>query len=263
MLFKKKGYETPFFYGGEPEFANIKSYLLHGGFDPIIGKNDFAGKDMNSKWGAHDGVVMKRVLADLQNIKKPFFASWLTLSSHEPFETPEPDVFKGNSTSIKFLNSLHYTDGVIGEFIDQCSKEPWWSNTLLIIIGDHGHPFPETGNKADAFRTPMLWIGGAVNEKGLVIDKVVSQLDIAATLSRQAGMDGSLFPFSKNIFDKATKSWAFFTFNNGFGFIDAAGRLVFDNVGKQPVVRQGNTGLRQMEAGKAMMQFSYDDFLKK
>jgi phosphoglycerol transferase MdoB-like AlkP superfamily enzyme len=87
-LFKEKGYYTPFFYGGEPEFANIKSYLLHGGFDPIIGKEDFASKDMNSKWGAHDGVVMNRVFENLNNVKKPFFATWLTLTSHEPFEIP-------------------------------------------------------------------------------------------------------------------------------------------------------------------------------
>src|SRR5436190_3580187 len=56
-LFKEKGYYTPFFYGGEPEFANLKSYLLHAGFNPIIGKNNFVAKDMNSKLGAHDGVV--------------------------------------------------------------------------------------------------------------------------------------------------------------------------------------------------------------
>ena len=93
-LFKEKGYYTPFFYGGEPEFANIKSYLLHSGFDPIIGKNDFAAKDMNSKWGAHDGVVMDRVFENLNNSTKPFFATWLTLSSHEPFETPVPAVFE-------------------------------------------------------------------------------------------------------------------------------------------------------------------------
>lgn len=263
QLFKEKGYQTPFFYGGEPEFANIKSYLLHGGFDPIIGKKDFAQKDMNSKWGAHDGIVMKRVIADLEKIKQPFFASWLTLSSHEPYETPVPVVFNKDDNPTKFLNSIHYTDQVVGEFIEQCSKEPWWNNTVLIIIGDHGHPFPETGNKADNFRTPMLWIGGALKKKGVVIDKVVSQLDIAATLSKQFGVEASLFPFSKNVLDPATKPWAFFNFNDGFGFIDASGRLVFDNVGRQHIVKEGAVSGPQIEAGKAMQQFTYDDFLKK
>jgi phosphoglycerol transferase MdoB-like AlkP superfamily enzyme len=260
-LFKEKGYNTPFFYGGEPEFANIKSYLLHGGFDPIVGKEDFATADMNSKWGAHDGVVMKRVLEDLNKLTKPYFATWLTLSSHEPFETPVPDVFKRKDITSKFLNSLHYTDQVVSDFIDQCRQQPWWANTVIIITGDHGHPLPDNGNKADEFRIPMLWIGGALNQQGIVIDKVVSQLDIAATISEQAGLKKGLFPFSKSISDST--SWAFFTFNDGFGFVNSTGRLVFDNVGKQPMQSEGSAGSKEIEAGKAIMQFTYEDFLKK
>jgi phosphoglycerol transferase MdoB-like AlkP superfamily enzyme len=263
QLFKEKGYQTPFFYGGEPEFANIKSYLLHGGFDPIIGKNDFDSKDMNSKWGAHDGVVMNRVFEDLNKSRKPFFATWLTLTSHEPFETPVSTVFNGRDNTTKFLNSLHYTDQVIGEFIERCSKESWWNNTVMIITGDHGHPLPESSNKADEFRIPMLWIGGALNKKAVIIDKVVSQLDIAAMLSKQVGLNAGNFPFSKNSLDPFTKSWAFFSFNNGFGFLDSSGRLVFDNVGKMPIKQDGNIGTKEMEAGKAMQQYVYDDFMGK
>ncbi len=263
QLFKEKGYQTPFFYGGEPEFANIKSYLLHGGFDPIIGKNDFASKDMNSKWGAHDGVVMKRVFDDLNKLKRPFFATWLTLTSHEPFEIPTSPVFNGNDNTTKFLNSLHYTDQVVSDFINKCGQQPWWNNTVIIIIGDHGHVLPASDNKADDFRTPMLWIGGALNKKGIVIDKVVSQLDIAAMLSKQAGFHIQSFPFSKNSLDPSTKPWAFFSFNNGFGFVDSSGRLVFDNVGKMPIKEDGNIGPKEIEAGKAMQQFVYDDFIRK
>lgn len=262
-LFRERGYATPFFYGGEPEFANIKSYLLQGGFDPIVGKNDFDEKDMNSKWGAHDGVVMKRVLEDLDKETKPFFAAWLTLTSHEPFETPVPVVFKGTDIKTKFLNSIRYTDQVIGEFIDSCSRQPWWNNTVVIITGDHGHLLPETGHRADDFRTPMLWLGGALNRKGIVVDKTVSQLDIAATLAAQFGLDQTKFPFSKNVFDPFTKPWAFFTFNDGFGFVDSSGRLVYDNIGQRPIEREGNSGAPQIRAGKAMMETVYDDFLKK
>jgi phosphoglycerol transferase MdoB-like AlkP superfamily enzyme len=262
-LFKEKGYYTPFFYGGEPEFANIKSYLLHSGFNPIIGKNDFSAKDMNSKWGAHDGVVMSRVFEDLNKSTKPFFATWLTLSSHEPFETPVPRVFKEENNTTKFLNSLHYTDEVVGEFIDKCSQQSWWNNTMVIITGDHGHLLPESNNKADDFRSPMLWIGGALNKKGIVINKVISQLDIASTLSKQAGLNSGIFPFSKNIFDSTSKQWAFFTFNDGFGFIDSLGRLVYDNVGKMPILSEGKAGSREIEVGKAMMQLVYEDFLRK
>jgi phosphoglycerol transferase MdoB-like AlkP superfamily enzyme len=262
-IFKARGYATPFFYGGEPEFANIKSYLLHGGFDPIIGKNDFSASDMNSKWGAHDGVVMKRVLEKLNKETRPFFATWLTLSSHEPFETPVAKAFKGSDNTTKFLNSLHYTDTVLGDFIDECKKQPWWQHTLILITGDHGHPLPETGNKADDFRIPMLWLGGALNKTGMIVNRPASQLDIPATLAGQFKLDPKLFPFSKNILSEKSRAWAFFSFNNGFGFVDSAGRVVFDNVGKQLILKEGGAGESEIEAGKAMMQYVYDDFLGK
>jgi phosphoglycerol transferase MdoB-like AlkP superfamily enzyme len=263
QLFKQRGYATPFFYGGEPEFANIKSYILHGGFDPIVSKSDFSSKDMNSKWGAHDGVVMKRVLEDINRTKQPFFVTWLTLSSHEPFETPLPAVLQGTDMTSQFLNSLHYTDQVIGDFVDQCSKQPWWKHTLLIITGDHGHRLPATTSSADDFRIPMLWLGGALRQRGVAVNKIVSQIDIATTLSRQAGFKGNDFPFSKNIFDPAAKEWAFFNFNNGFGFVDSSGRVVFDNVGKRLISQQGQVGAAEIEAGKALQQSTYEDFLKK
>lgn len=263
QLFKKKGYVTPFFYGGEPEFANIKSYLLHGGFDPIVSREDFASKDMNSKWGAHDGVVMERVFADLNRSPKPFFATWLTLSSHEPFETPVPVAFAGDDITTRFLNSLHYTDETIATLVNKCSRQLWWNNTLMIITGDHGHRLPDTGQPADDFRIPMLWLGGALKQKGIVIDKVMSQIDLAATLAKQAGFSENYFPFSKNIMDTAIRPWAFFCFNDGLGFVNASGRLVFDNVGKQPIRQEGKTGLAETEAGQAMQQFIYEDFLKK
>src|SRR5690606_12725981 len=113
-------YEAGFYYGGEPEFANIKSYLLHAGFDPITGKGSFAKKDMNSKWGAHDGVVMERMMKELAVTRQPFFTTWLTLTSHEPFETPVPVVFEGKDNTTRFLNSHHYTDSVVGTLIDRC-----------------------------------------------------------------------------------------------------------------------------------------------
>ena len=263
QLFREKGYSTPFFYGGEPEFANIKSYLLHGQFDPLVGKDDFAAKDMNSKWGAHDGVVMQRVLSDLQKTKQPFFATWLTLTSHEPFETPLPPVFRGNDNTAKFLNSIHYTDQVLGEFMENCRQAEWWDQTIIVITGDHGHPLPETSSKAEDFCTPVLWLGGALEKRGVTIDRVTSQLDIAAALAAQVGIDSKAFPFSKDPFDPQTLAWAFFTFNNGFGFVDEHGRLVFDNVGRQPVSEEGRVTNQHLEAGKAMMQAVFEDFIRR
>ena len=261
--FKAKGYSTSFYYGGETEFANIKSYLMQGGFDPIVDIHSFAKKDQNSKWGAHDGVVGYRLFADLVKTSQPFFTTWLTLTSHEPFETPVPVVFEGADDTNKFLNSLHYTDAVIHDFITKAKQQAWWENTLVVIVGDHGHRLPATDNEFDRFLTPMLWLGGALKEKGIERNTIISQLDIAASLSSQVGMESGLFPFSKNIFAADTKPWAFFSFNNGFGYVQPSAGFIFDNVGKATIAQKGALSPNAINIGKALQQQTFQDFLDK
>lgn len=261
-VFSARGYHSRFYYGGEPEFANIKSYLLHAGFNPIIGKSDFSESDMNSKWGAHDGVVMNRIVQDFASLPQPFFTTWLTLSSHEPFETPVPTAIPGKDWASQFLNSIHYTDQVFGDFVDSCRQQPWWDRTLLIVLGDHGHPQPETGEKLDDFRTPMLWLGGALQRKG-VYEQPASQLDLAATLLAQTGLSAREFKFSKNLADSSIHHWAFFDFNDGFGWVNQHGSLVFDNVGKRPILEKGTVSPPATRAGQAMQQVVFQDFIDK
>jgi phosphoglycerol transferase MdoB-like AlkP superfamily enzyme len=262
-LFRARNYSTPFYYGGETEFANIKSYLLHGGAEPIIDKNEFSTKDQNSKWGAHDGVVAKKILSDLKGQKQPYFITWLTLSSHEPYEIPEPPLFPENDYTSKFLSSLHYTDKVIFDFISTCKQQPWWSNTVVIIIADHGHPLPETDRKINNFKIPMLWLGGALQKTDTIINKVISQTDLATTLTRQLGFDRNHFPFSKDIFASHSEEWSLFRFKDGFGFVTASQYYVFDNIGKQIIESNGAVLENDLKAGKALQQTYYDDFLKK
>ncbi len=262
-LLKSRNYKVPFYYGGETEFANIKSYLLNAGFTPLIQVSDFKKEDLNSKWGAHDGVVANRLMRYLDTVKGPFFTTWLTLSSHEPFEVPEATAIKGDDNTSKFLNSLHYTDGVLTNFISYAKKQVWWKNTLVVIIADHGHPLPETQNRIDNFKIPMLWLGGALKTPGVVHSKVMNQVDLAATLSYQLGIQNASFPFSKNTFDSTSKPWSFFSFNNGFGWVDTAGYVLFDHVGKQVIEKGGHTDERNIRIGKALQQYIYSDFIEK
>src|SRR4051812_4653078 len=55
-----QGYSSSFYYGGEIEFANMKSYLSNTQFQKIIDKKDFPSDELNSKWGAHDEFVLKK-----------------------------------------------------------------------------------------------------------------------------------------------------------------------------------------------------------
>jgi phosphoglycerol transferase MdoB-like AlkP superfamily enzyme len=263
LLFSERGYNTFFYYGGEPEFANIKSYLLSQHVKNFITKQDFSQADMNSKWGAHDDIVMNRLLRDIPAMQQPFFTTWLTLSSHEPFETPVPVVFKGKDVKTRFLNSLHYTDSCLYVFINALKNSPVWKNTLVIISADHGHYEPMTGKRADNYRIPVLWLGGALAVQDTIIQRTVSQLDIAASLARQFRMDTRLFPFSKDLFDPTTKAWSFFTYDDGIGFITDSTRFLYDNSGKRMIAEEGPIDKSHATVAKALLQWVYTDFLRR
>ncbi|TCZ74575.1 LTA synthase family protein [Flaviaesturariibacter aridisoli] len=258
--FRQKGYEPAFYYGGETEFANIKSYLLGSGYTTLIDKSDFAAKDQNSKWGAHDGVVADRILHDLSAARKPFFTTWLTLSSHEPFETPTAPVLAGSDDTHLFLNSIHYTDSVLYHFVRACEQTNWWHNTILVVVADHGHPLPATGSRRDNFRIPILFLGGALPQKGIE-QRVVSQLDIASTVASLAGLKLE-FPFSHNLASRLPHS-AFFCFNNGFGIVQDTSYVLFDNVGRTVLEQSPGATPQLLRTGQALQQYTYQDFLDK
>ncbi len=257
------GYNTSFYYGGELEFANMKAYLLGGNFKKFTSKWDFRPEDQNSKWGAHDGVVMKKVLEGLNKETTPFFCTWLTLSSHEPFEVPVPTIFEGKDEASLFLNSLHYTDKVVYDFIEQCKKQAWWSNTLVVIVADHGHRQPPTGKKIDDFKIPLLLLGGALSQKEIMNDRVGSQVDIAATVLSQLKIPATDFVWSKNLLDSSNKQWAYFSFNNGYGFVQPGNYYIFDNVGKKDIEKSGQPNDNDIKKGKAIQQLSFQDYLNK
>ena len=262
-IFFAQGYSTGFYYGGEPEFMNMKGYVSAQQFQQLITKEDFDPKDMNSKWGAHDQVVMKRLLNDVSQTKEPFFTTWLTLSSHEPFETPVAKAFKGDDKETKFMNSLHYTDSIVYTFINELKKLPSWQNTVVIISADHGHYLPITGKRADDYRIPVLWLGGALKKQNAIIDKTVDQLDMAGSLIRQLHLNPDPFVFGKNVFDPASQHWAFFTYNDGIGFVTDSSRLLFDNTGKRVVFEEGKTNKEHEKIAKGLMQKVYSDFLQR
>ena len=262
-LFLENGYSTQFYYGGEPEFANIKSYLSAQQFQQLVTREDFDSKDMNSKWGAHDGVVMKRLLNDLPRMEQPSFTTWLTLSSHEPFETPVPAVFNGRDKESRFFNSLHYTDSVVYDFIRELKKMPSWQNTIVIICADHGHYLPITGKRADDYRIPVLWLGGALKDTNVIITRTVNQLDMGGSLINQLHFPTQSFQNYRNVFDSTVRPWAFFTYNDGIGFVTDSSRLLFDNAGRRTVFEEGKSNSGHEKIAKALMQKVYSDFLKR
>ena len=263
------GYHTAFYYGGDPEFTNFKSYLLQAGFDSLVTKDAFDRRDFHTSWGADDHVVLGRLSADIVHMPRPFFVSLFTLSSHEPFAVPMATVIPGTDERSRFLNSHAYTDRSIGDFVRHARTQPWWDSTLLVIIADHGHRLPvldslQSVRRWETYSIPMLWLGGALAVRDTVVSQPGIQTDLPSTLLSQLGLDASAYRWSRNLFAANLKSWSWFTFTDGFGWInDAGGAVAWDNVGRRVIAQQGATGAGDIRLGKAMLQVLIDDYVKR
>jgi phosphoglycerol transferase MdoB-like AlkP superfamily enzyme len=267
--FSENGYNTKFFYGGESEFFNMKSYLLSHKYQDIIDKNDFDEKDMNSKWGAYDEVVFNRLIKESGTTIQPFFHTVLTLTHHEPFEVPGTPRFGGETIENKFRSTAFYADSCVGAFINQAKKQDWYKNTVFILVADHGHRLPKNESEIyhpNRFRIPLLMVGDAIKPeyRGKRITKIGSQTDLATTLFHQLGMKTTHFKWSRDLLNPKTKDFAFFDWDNGFGVVTPDQAISFDNTGKTVLHRrepENKTDEKLVDIGKAYMQTVFQEYL--
>ena len=262
--FYHHGYTTAFYHGGNLDFANFRSYFTRESISKIIDINHFPRSYVKQKWGVPDNYVYERILKDLDNIKQPFFISFFTLSSHEPFDVPGEPVFGSSGRDDLSRNAFHFSDLCLGNFIREAKQKSWWNNTLIILLADHGSRSP--GNTPNherlKFSIPMLWIGGALLCQPGVNPVYGSQVDLPATLSGQFGFDYSNYKYSKNLLSPRTEGYAYYSFNNGFGFFNNNIELIYDNSAGRYVHINGSDTEKWQDYGKAILQLTTNDFLK-
>ncbi|MEX2235450.1 MAG: LTA synthase family protein, partial [Cyclobacteriaceae bacterium] len=257
------GYHTSFVYGGDIDFANFRSYLTNNRFDHITADEDFPDEDNESKWGVHDHIVFQQALHECDTASQPFFKVILSLSSHEPFDVPMVPQFAGSDAENLFINSCYYTDKCIGDFIIKAKTSPWWENTVVIFVADHGHRHP--GNKEikdkERYRIPLLMVGGAIKKDSLV-HKFANQTDLANTLLAQLSQPSPAFTFSKDILSPSSESFAMYFFNDGYGFITPEQYIIYDNIGKQFLREEGGTP-EALERTRSYEQILFTDYNNK
>jgi hypothetical protein len=89
-----------------------------------------------------------------------------------------------------------------------------------------------------------------------------SQVDIPVTLLDQLGISGS-FPFAKDLLSDKASSFAFYTYNEGFGFITDSSAYIFDQKLKESVLSEGKDPEYAEKNGKAYLQVLFNDYLKR
>ena len=253
---KKAGYQLKYYYGGDADFTNMRSFVTTAGFEDLVSDADFPIKLRLSKWGVPDQYVFDRALADIksQAPNATHLSVIQTSSSHEPYDVP----FK--KLNNKILNAFAYTDNCLGKFVAALKKLPSWKNTLVVLVPDHQGCYPEDMDNysPQRYHIPLLLLGGALKAKGSIAT-LGSQADIAATLLSQLGFSYSEFTFSKDMLNPNVPHFAFSTIPNAFMMKTTDNTVFYNCETNKTILDNGKTPGKNLPYGKAYLQKLYDD----
>ena len=113
-----------------------------------------------------------------------------------------PDTPEVRHDMLDYAMEVEHFDLHLGRIVDQLRKSNQLENTLIIVTGDNGMPFPrakgQTYEIASHLPFAVHWPAG-IKKGGLVIDDYISFIDLAPTILEAAGLepkDSGMEPFT-------------------------------------------------------------------
>jgi phosphoglycerol transferase MdoB-like AlkP superfamily enzyme len=191
-VLKRDGYNTIFFYGGRGIFDNMSPFTLHNGYDRFLEHNppfhdDFPHPEFATVWGVCDEEVYDRAIQEFRALAatgKPFLGTVMSVSNHKPFTYPrgripeDPD--KPKRTREK---AVKYSDWALGHFFEQAKMESFWTNTVFVVVADHGaRVYGSQDIPIFSYEIPLVILGPAVVKEPKEIGTLGSSLDVSPTV---------------------------------------------------------------------------------
>ncbi|WP_412476308.1 LTA synthase family protein [Flavobacterium sp. TBRC 19031] len=203
FVFKNKGYAVKYFYGGDAFFDNMEDFFGGNGYE-IIDKKSFKPEEITFQniWGVCDEDMYRKAIQEMNNEAKqsrPFFNHIMTVSNHRPFTYPEgkidiPGTSKSRSGGVK------YTDYALKQFFAMAQKQPWFSNTVFVIVADHcASSSGKTELPLEKYRIPaIVYAPGFVTPKH--VSTLMSQIDLMPTIMGMLHFSYDSKFYGQNIF---------------------------------------------------------------
>ena len=195
-IFKKVGYKTSFIYGGESHFDNMRSYFFNNGVDLIIEQKDYKSPSFTASWGVSDEDLYNKAneyFSDLYKSNTSFCSMIFTSSFHDPFDIPsgKVDISNLKSNDVKRHMAVKYADYALGKFFKKAQKEPYYKDTIFVVIADHDSRAKNYSHfPLSNFHIPAFIIDSDIKPKK--DNRLVSQIDILPTILSLSGVSGKL-----------------------------------------------------------------------
>ncbi len=200
-VLKKRNYQTLAFHGNDGDFFYRNKGYPEMGFDKFYHREDFStekaviGKE--SYLGINDYDFFEQSLEFLERAEKPFFAFFITVSSHTPFDFYPEEYAQAEFADLKpvivkdYFNSIYFTDQSLRNFFKGLKARGLYQDTLFVFYSDHSSDLKkESYNSGDNFlmeasaqepeNIPLMIYHPAIDSE--LISKSGTHTDIAPTI---------------------------------------------------------------------------------
>jgi phosphoglycerol transferase MdoB-like AlkP superfamily enzyme len=184
-VLKRDGYATLFLYGGRGLFDGMRSFAMRNGYDRFVEQKHFARPTFTTIWGVCDEDLFDRARAECRDLNaagKPFLATILSVSNHKPFTYPKGRIPE-NPDAQKRENAVKYSDYCLGKFFREARREAFWTNTVFVVVADHGaRVYGKQSIPIHSYEIPLVIAGPAVVKTPGRVAQLGGSLDVAPTV---------------------------------------------------------------------------------
>ena len=267
-----KGYETAFFHGAQRGSMGFMAFARATKFKQYYGREDYIDDPRTENdnaydgfWGISDEPFLQYMNLKLTDMKEPFMAAVFTLSSHHPFQVPEPykDIYQEEELPIHKV--IRYADHALEKFFESASKQSWFNNTIFVITSDHTNMSNHDEYMTDmgGFCSPVIFYD-PTGEMGIGMkDAIAQQIDIMPTILNYLGYDKPYVAFGVDLLNTpAEDTWAVNYLNGIYQYAKYGYVLQFDGQQTKAVFALDDRLMQHNLKGKVKQQAQMELELK-
>jgi phosphoglycerol transferase MdoB-like AlkP superfamily enzyme len=248
-VLKSDGYTNVFLYGGRGLFDGMRSFAVRNGYDRFIEQKHFEHPTFSTIWGVCDEDVFLRGVEEFRELAKtgqPFCGTILSVSNHKPYTYPKGTIPE-DPDQRRRENAVKYSDYALGRFFEAARKEAFWTNTLFVVVADHGaRVYGEQSIPIHSYEIPLLIAGPAVVQSPSRVAQLGCSLDVPTTVLGLLGRPYETLFFGRDLLrSRPEDGRAWLNHNRDIGML-AHDRLVVLGLKQAVEFYQGDPKVAEM-----------------
>jgi len=201
-VLKRDGYSSVFLYGGRGLFDGMRSFALRNGYDCFIEQQHFEHPTFATVWGVCDEDIFMRAVKEFRELFRtgqPFCGTVLSVSNHKPYTYPKGKIPENPDWKLREF-AVKYSDYALGQFFRAAKQEAFWTNTVFVVVADHGaRVYGEQSIPIHSYEIPLLIAGPAVVKRPSRVSQLGCSLDVPTTILALLGRPYETMFFGRDL----------------------------------------------------------------